>query len=120
MPEYLTYGRALELLRELVAEFGEDYVYADGDDDVVCLYVHGHGPGCGVGHVLYRAGVPLDVLRDADDTDQSPVLEVAAFREYADDEALQLLSDFQVEQDQGTAWGEALRIALAPVGGSDV
>lgn len=116
-PALLTYDRDLELLRALVAEFGEDYVYARHDDLVTCLYVHGDQPGCGVGHVLRRAGVPLDVLRAADAAKNSSVLNVVEFRAYASPEALRLLAEFQNVQDAGDPWGEALRYALAATGG---
>lgn len=118
----LTFGDALQLLNEVIDEFGEDYVYGSEDDLVHCFYLHGDDPGCGVGHVLVRAGVPLDVLRAADEADCSQVLEVAEFRRFADDDALQLLADFQAEQDARSTWGKALAVALAPVpvGGSDV
>lgn len=121
MSEYivpLTRVRAEELLAELVTEFGADYVY-EPPDGTACVYVWDGEPSCGVGHVLYRAGVPLDVLRAVDGTYVAGVHEAVVFEDFAEPAALDLLSDFQDGQDASVPWGEALRRALAPapVGG---
>lgn len=67
----LTLERTKQLLAEAVAERGEEYVYKNerGQDGTFgdCAYVHGspsggHSPGCIVGLVLHKAGVPLERL----------------------------------------------------------
>ena len=119
MPEFITYPRALELLQEVIAEFGEDYVYpqfepeAAGDRGAVmeCFYVRDDAPSCIVGHVLYRAGVTLDELRAVEGW--TPVDQQAPqFGIWADILACGLLADVQDEQDSGRSWGEALAEAL--------
>jgi hypothetical protein len=57
---------ALRLLGEVVDERGEDYVY-QRPDEMVCMYAEGddkdgYRPSCGVGMVLAKVGVPVDVL----------------------------------------------------------
>jgi hypothetical protein len=113
MPEFLTRKRALELLREVVAEFGEDHVYRTTPDKPYCRYAHGNEPGCGVGHVFSRAGMPVEYLRGADRAVSPAADSVPMFRQWATPEALALLAAFQAHQDQGRPWGECLRRALA-------
>lgn len=109
--ELLTRVRAVELLEELVAEFGEDYVYRP-PDGTHCVYVHDDRPSCGVGHVLARAGVPVEVLASVDGTDFATVTEAVVFEDYAEPDALDLLGDFQCAQDALAPWGESLRRAV--------
>lgn len=129
MPEYLTYDRALELLREVVAEVGEDHVYDPPEGEDGCLYVHGDGPGCIVAHVMVRAGVSLEELRSvelstplADGT--GPYGPGALWARWGDRDALRLLFLVQEEQDSGRTWGEAVDNGVAlfatpPVGDRD-
>lgn len=55
--------RGLEVMREVVAEYGADYVY-----NGPCIYVEyanaakGLAPQCLIGHVLARLGMPLDTM----------------------------------------------------------
>jgi hypothetical protein len=127
----ITYDKALSTIREIVSEFGEDYVYervASG-----CRYVSNGAPSCIVGHALIRWGVNPDLVNSWD-TDQA-LVEVngeMTFRpdgKYASqfawdalrglrrdghleitDEAVAFLDAVQWEQDHGTPWGEALQI----------
>lgn len=113
----LTMTRTRKLLTEAVAEKGADYVYvnkdgklADGTGEVECHYVHGDQPGCIVGNVLHRAGVPLDVLgeyeaQNIDHLSQSLLT--------AEPRVKLLLNHIQAHQDVGVPWGEAVRLALA-------
>lgn len=106
-----------ELLAEAVAEKGADFVYvnkygqqADQSGDVTCQYVHGDQPGCIVGNVLHRAGVPLDELgqyetHSVDDLGQRLFTAEARVK--------LLLNHIQGHQDVGVPWGEAVRLALA-------
>lgn len=119
MPEYLTYARALVLLREVIAEKGEDYVYPRRDARdvghgvvVTCFYAEYDQPSCIVGHVLHRAGVPLDQMAVIEGL--TPVDDAARpwFAEHADDDARRLLNEVQANQDEQHSWGESLRLAL--------
>lgn len=64
----ITWDDVLRVMREVVAEFGEDYVYQlVPDEGGQCLYVHrdedSEGvPGCIVAQVLHRLGVPLSAF----------------------------------------------------------
>jgi hypothetical protein len=58
-PQPIDGARALQLLREVVAE-RPDYVYQKPGR--YCVYAVGDQPSCIVGHVLARAGFPVDQL----------------------------------------------------------
>jgi hypothetical protein len=119
-PEFLTFDRALALLREVIAEKGEDYVYpqfepeAAGDLGAVmeCFYVRDDAPSCIVGRVLHRAGVTLDELRAVEGWTPVDLEHAPQFTRWADDMALELLHEVQNEQDAGRSWGEALANVL--------
>lgn len=105
-------------LRAVVAE-RPNYVYqkpAHMDDEYSCLYVHTDAddeekrtPGCVVGHVLNRLGVPLDELEKREGK--------AAFRVVPDladmpEGAVDALSRAQSSQDDSDTWSMALDYAL--------
>lgn len=115
----ITAERALELLREVVAEYGEDYVYVNpqgqraGDDDdngdqASCWYVHGDKPGCIAGHVYHRAGLSLETLKLMENNGASH----PGFRQRVTGEGPTILSIAQDRQDKGETWGQALRAAV--------
>jgi len=112
MPEFLTYDRALELLREVIAEKGEDFVYEPIGEDETCLYVHDDQPSCIVGHVLVRAGVSLPELVAVETCTPRDVTRAPAFLTWADERARRLLTRVQDGQDNSKPWGLALDIAL--------
>ena len=114
MPELpLSYDDTLGLLREVIAEKGEDYVYDSPiEPRSRCLYVHDGQPGCIVGHVLHRAGVSVEGLAGVEDWTPLDHEVVPQFCGWAAEPALELLAAVQVEQDAGATWGEALRRAL--------
>lgn len=104
--------RVIEVLREVVAE-RPDYVYAAPPEMTTgaasCFYVHGEGeaatPGCVVGAVLNRLGVPLSELAGHEG---SPAQRVAEKLLETDSDVASMLRQVQEEQDQGTSWGDAL------------
>lgn len=116
--EALTYDRAVELAREVVAEFGQDYVYpedhkvkeyGDGDTNAQCVYVREDAPSCIVGQILYRHGVScaamaLEEFRNA--------RHVARELADADEKTRFFLSMAQDYQDKGKSWGESLAWAI--------
>jgi hypothetical protein len=68
---------ALRLLGEVVDERGEDYVYQRPDGST-CVYAEGddedgYRASCGVGLVLAKVGVPVDVLILLDKVNQGRV-----------------------------------------------
>lgn len=101
----LTPARAIELLREVVAEFGEDYVYPYQDEeDGTCLYVHGDQPGCIAGHVYHRAGLTLEQLKREEHTGADS----SDFRILLPGNGTAVVRPAQGAQDNGLTWGEAL------------
>lgn len=104
--------RVIEVLREVVAE-RPDYVYSAPEGrrahGATCFYVHGEGtdavPGCVVGVVLNRLGVPLEDLAEYEgDTAQHMATRFLTTPLSAAD----VLRRVQIEQDQGASWATAL------------
>ncbi|MFF1597704.1 hypothetical protein ACFVYV_09430 [Streptomyces mirabilis] len=120
-PIKVTAETVLKTLREVVAERPE-HVYESPDNapksNVSCYYVHGYAdgvqvPGCVVGHVLNRLGVPLSELRlhegESAYTLVGKLLRVLDPEDQYEVEAV--LSEVQYNQDGGQPWGRALEIA---------
>ncbi|MDX2590973.1 hypothetical protein PV343_01365 [Streptomyces sp. WI03-4A] len=123
-------SEVIETLREVVAE-QPDYTYeapahmAGEGAPLSCFYVHVGGndepdtPGCLVGHVLNRLGVPLDRLAMYEGTGSggmlASVLEITGPLDeiYRVDEALALAQD---AQDNGSTWADALEAATRKPG----
>ncbi len=117
MAEQITKDRALELLREIVAEYGEDWVYASRDDGTTCTYTRQGQPSCLIGHVLHRAGVPIEHLATLDrgDTPSIGTTTVDWGIEITPD-ARRVLGVAQHAQDDGSSWGTALAMAEEAAG----
>lgn len=110
--ESLTYERAVELAREVVAEFGEEYTYpashkrlehADGVPS--CVYVHEGRPSCLVSQILHRHGVSLDELAN---NEFRGAWFVAGDLAGADAKTRLFLDVVQSNQDGGTTWAQAV------------
>lgn len=94
------------IIRELVSEFGADYVYKEEereiDDGIDCYYQQDGKPSCIVGHILDRAGVRYD-----------PEWEGVGVESILRAEGLYALGfalgAAQYEQDNGHFWGQALK-----------
>lgn len=117
--EVLTYERAVELAREVVAEFGADYVYpmehkrqeCEGSTPS-CVYVHKGCPSCLVGQILHRHGVSLEDLslwefRSAWETSDAVANTELSARDF--------LWEIQSVQDSGRCWGEAVEVGVAHI-----
>jgi len=113
-----------EALREAVEEKGADYVYTNEAGEVAnlenaveiqCQYVHTDKPGCIVGNVLHRLGVPLYVLSDYETRPARSVVESLSGRGILEFErkALDMLRYAQSYQDNGNSWGDAEVRALS-------
>lgn len=119
--EALTFERAVELAHEVVAEFGEDYVYPadqkraeDGGSSPSCVYVHENKPSCLVGQILHRHGVDLfDLSKEEFRGAHFVAFHLAG----ADMDTRQFLDAAQSSQDKGNTWGEAVRDGLKWVEG---
>lgn len=98
--------QVMTTLRAVVAE-RPDYVYEEIAGDDSCLYVHNGAPSCLVGHVLFRLGLPLDVL--SENEGGSPGMSVREFG--ISHRAADVLDIAQARQDVGESWGDALAAA---------
>lgn len=117
--EALTYDRAVELAREVVAEFGEDYVYPENqkrpetDGSLPsCVYVHEGCPSCLVGHILHRHGVSLE---DLSQNEFRGAWFVSVKCADADEKARTFLDAAQGSQDKGDTWAVAVENGIAHV-----
>lgn len=123
-PDVITDEMVVATLRAVVAE-RPDYVYrrpehmlplvdGEGETEADCFYVHTAPddvdeltPGCLVGTVLYRLGVPLEVLEEWEGSGGYEVTsEFGASRT-----ACSLMSEVQSTQDGGQPWRVALERA---------
>jgi|SRR6266704_38148 len=110
----LTPARALELLKEVVAEAGRDHVYEAHDEPRTCTYVvpGGDRPDCIVGRVLHRYGMPIEELQAWDRPTMTVVRvweqDVTGVRRWMPEATMRLLRAAQSVQDQRHPWGEAL------------
>lgn len=126
-PIHITLDRAVDLLREAVAERGENYVYEYPENAMgSCVYVvtdYGDNdelipvaPSCIVGTAMHKAGVPLDFMaQSAINSSSSQSLREELMREaVADwDEGAALLFQWaQKYQDDSNPWGDSLRMAI--------
>lgn len=114
--ETLTYDRAVELAREVVAEFGEGYVYPEYQkaaespgSSPSCVYVYDGKPSCLVGQILHRHGVSLVALSMRE---FSGAWFVSAELCHASEKTRQFLDSAQSSQDKGNTWGEAVKDGL--------
>lgn len=92
----LTGPQALRLLREVVAEHGEDHVGGD-------FYVADGWPCCPVGHVLHRHGVPVAELAEYE-----YVAAADLPSGWMDADARALMETAQDVADVGCWWGTVL------------
>lgn len=121
-PNNVTPAEVLSTLREVV-QGKEDYLYQAPDHQRTggntCFYVHRDAvtdektPGCLVGHVLNRLGVPLSELAKCEGTRASIVIEHLQNEEQNPVNAYirRTLDKAQQIQDNSGTWGEALREA---------
>lgn len=117
----LNASQALDLLNEIVAEKGEDFVYtAPQDGNGSCVYWN-NGPSCIVGHLLFRAGVDPAKIQALDfNAPAEPGLisgtNASDIPKYIEDamtwEAARLCNEVQHLQDGGTSWGDAVKIGV--------
>jgi hypothetical protein len=145
-PEPLTYERAVELLKEIVAG-REDYAYKapipsledldldseeleyyeehpEALEDVAeCLYVNPDGtPSCIVGHLLVgKLGVPAERVKPHEGASARAVASTLGVtpdeEEYGVSVVGLLLNQVQGHQDRGMSWGKALELAIAEANG---
>lgn len=130
--EIIDSKRALELLEQVVDEFGPETTYGDivpgwkAYED--CQYVGNDGkPRCLVGQALAKAGFefPLDPYYPGDGSPYKYVNDTAYYylTEYADEYVTHLAKNVfevaQKTQDAGQSWGQALAAARERVVGCE-
>lgn len=119
----IDFDYAVKLLTELVDEFGADYIYKKDEREILwdgslgstdCHYILGDEPSCGVGHALVRAGVLLGEFEGLEGMCSSIAIRELSNRGILDatQEARNVFGRFQILQDGGTPWGEALKAAV--------
>jgi porphobilinogen deaminase len=114
----VTDAELVDTLRAVIAE-DPDHVYTVPEhmqDGKACYYVHeAHDnpddltPGCVVGVVLDRFGVPLDVLHEREGENAATVLR--KFFPKIRNETTDLFTYCQNRQDRGDTWAAALKYA---------
>lgn len=100
--------RALELLVDVVDQYGEDTVYEriTVKGRPVCLYVHDGQPSCLVGHALAKAGADVEMLESLNPGVAALSLDVHVPN--VDSGAAAVFQAAQSVQDYGGMWGEAI------------
>lgn len=103
--------RALELLVDVVDQYGDDTVYERITvmGRPVCLYVHDSRPSCLVGHALVKAGADVELLETLNPGVAALSLNIHVPN--VDFGAATVFQAAQHVQDDGGTWGEALEAA---------
>lgn len=110
----------LDLLDEIVQEFGQNHVYTKEEGEVSCLNWHNTEgkPGCIIGWLMRKLGASDDLL-SRNTTGGAARLTVAISREM-DLEftavAVYTMGTVQSYQDNGVTWGESVRLARKELG----
>ncbi|MFE2075215.1 hypothetical protein [Streptomyces misionensis] len=106
----------MSTLRDVVSENPEKVYKAPpampGAEDGSCFYVHvdedgQEEPGCIVGTVLHRLGVPLAELKEKEGLGSTAAVRGLALRPSLSLTTVGVLRDIQMRQDRGASWGEA-------------
>lgn len=118
--------RVVDLLQEVMTEKGEGYVYPhipNAVGGVGCRYEYQGAPSCLVGHVLYRAGWPVEVLKFLDESGSSArelwCIDVPEGIDIVTQKAAEVLELAQTYQDSGDTWGFAVQRAVKLAKGED-
>lgn len=107
-PAVLDGRRALRLLREVVRE-RPDFVYVAPDGSAeTCMYVWDNQPSCVVGHVLARAGYPIETIQRLNEWGVIGWAIEHVNKVVLDRAAANLLEAAQAKQDLSEPWADAL------------
>jgi hypothetical protein len=123
----ITKDDVLRVTREIVAEYGEDYVYPNAN--LSCVYVERGAPSCLLGHIAFRLDPELyESTREIDrfGRDHNNLNDAQAFRlalglDSTNDkikvndqgeplDAVDVLFRAQAAQDGGLSWGYCLKL----------
>lgn len=98
-------------LEEVVAEYGEDYIY-ESPDGTGCKYIELNGdgsidgPGCLIGHALVALGVDPEYLKSGDALGYG----ARSLNVWADAQVAQYAVNIQQRQDVGDTWGVSVAL----------
>lgn len=108
-----TMTQVLDLLDEVIAEVGPDYVYPEDHKRSLppgggpgCMYVHDGQYDCIAARVFGKLGVPVETLADKEGVAAYQVMQT--LWPDADTDAANLLNKAQMEQDSygSDTWGQ--------------
>lgn len=118
MADQITTAAVTATIRQVVKEYGEDYVYPPAQSGDNCQYVIDDKPSCLVGVVLARLGVPITHLKAGDASeghfgataeDLIPRLQWAGVINFEEpSKVAHALRQAQYVQDVARSWGIAL------------
>lgn len=128
----IKYDDALSALNDAIVEKGSDFVYVkevevyeDEDSYKVCTYVHPDEegsltvPGCLVGNVMARLGVPIEAMAaiNNDGFSARVLFSYLSSRNIISitEKAASLLVNAQCQQDNEFTWGESVFTAVSRV-----
>lgn len=128
----IKYDDALSALNDAIVEKGSDFVYVkevevqdDEDGYKVCTYVHPDAegnltvPGCLVGNVMARLGVPIEQMAaiNNDGFSARVLFSYLSSRSLISitEKAASLLVNAQGQQDHEVSWGESVYTAVGRV-----
>jgi len=114
---HITYEDVVAELPAIIATRGEDFVYSihsDSEMPFTCTYIYNGEPDCLIGCYLVSKGVPIDVFAPYEGNGVDDLLAHPEFNKLVTvtSEALKLLSDIQMNQDDYMTWGEAYTKAI--------
>lgn len=101
---FLTLDSVQQAAREIIEEFGDDFVY-EKDELGFCLYMQDGQPSCLVGRLFHRLGVPVDLLTRLEHAGPGALFHHDNWE--AGNGVVSFLTDLQINQDAGRPWGEA-------------
>ena len=123
MSDVITLDNVRRVAREVVQEFGEDFVYqpvtlfgSDGEEYTSCMYVEDGKPSCIVAQILTRLGVSLDDLKKY----EGCTVYSMSSHLIPDSETRNYLFVMQREQDTCQTWGKSLLAAERSLVSDDV
>lgn len=106
----VTLAEVTAAMEAVVAEAGEDFVYATEDNYYGCRYLSDGEPSCIVAHVV--AAIAPEAVPELEEFEDLNALDLNFSTVIFDPQAVQFLYDAQFVQDTpGKTWGEALSVA---------
>lgn len=114
LPENTQIEQLSQIMTEIVNEAGRDFVYRNHNYSN-CTYLKDDVPDCLIGRVLFRLGIPLEVLQEMDENIIAISSAEGPDLTGLSTSACDLLGVAQMKQDQGQNWGDALDTFLYEV-----